>query len=43
MWFRVFVLLRIPISLVCLFGYAQMGLLGTVFFLGACALGFAEK
>ena len=39
MWFKVFVLLRIPISLVCLLGYALMwGPLGAVLFLGTCVL-----
>jgi len=38
MWFKVFVLPRIPISLVCLLGYAlAVGPPGAVFFLGALA------
>jgi hypothetical protein len=38
MWFNFFVLLRIPISLVCLLGYAlAVGPPGAVFFLGAFA------
>jgi hypothetical protein len=38
MWFKAFILLRTPISLVCLFGYAlAVGLPGAVFFLGALA------
>ncbi len=41
MWFKVFVLLRIPISAVCLFGYRtalgslDMSMLGTLLVLGA--------
>lgn len=37
MWFKLFVALRIPISLVCLIGYAlAVGLPGAVFSLAAC-------
>ena len=36
MWFKVFVLLRVPISLVCLLGFAAIGSVGLLFALGAC-------
>jgi hypothetical protein len=38
MWFKLFVLLRLPVSVVALFGFVVVGGLGALFALGACVV-----